>query len=250
MIVAVILADRDSPAIDGKPPYLLPLDNDTLIERIVRVVVRGPFGGVVVASAASIHSDVQEALSGFAIQHLELKQGQKGALQQSLQFAREFRARWEKAMAAAAQRFGGAEKGAKESRGSKDGDAKADWSRHRKSPDVKVRGLARSFERDGVMLFRGERPGVTAELQARIVETFARENARPVVQPLYAGERGYPVLFDLDVARELESLAAGTDINAWLLNQLSRIQDFAVDDSAVVDKIESDADYTRFKSKR
>ena len=119
MIVAVILADRDSPPIDGKPPYLLPLDNDTLIERIVRVVVRGPFGGVVVASAASIHSDVQEALSGFAIQHLELKQGQKGALQQSLQFAREFRARWEKAMAAAAQRFGGAEKGAKESRSSK-----------------------------------------------------------------------------------------------------------------------------------
>jgi len=245
MIVAIVLADRVTPLIDGKPVYFLPLDKETIIERIARVVLRGPFGGVVVASDTSIHSEMKETLSGFAVQHLEVKSSDKnGTVPQELQFAQNFRTRWEKAMSAAAERFS-EEKSKKPARGK---ESSADWSRHRKSPDVKVRGLARSFERDGVMLFRGERPAITPELQARIVEEFARDasqKSRPIVQPLFNGVRGYPILFDLTVAKESEALPPATNFDTWLLNQLPKIQDLVVDEAGALDSIESAADYSR-----
>jgi CTP:molybdopterin cytidylyltransferase MocA len=227
MIVAVILADQIS---SGKPVYFQPLDKGTTIERVAQVVLRGAFGGVVVASAPPIHSEMKQALSGFAVQHLQLDPS-KGTVQQSLEFADAFRQRWEKAMSSAAERFGGE----KSPRAKKGGSKSADWSRHRQSPDVKVRGLARSFERDGVMLFRGERSEITPELQARMIEKFGAAaksgQPRPIMQPVFQGQRGYPILFDLLIEKEIEALPASTDFDEWLLDQLARIQDVPVEGS-------------------
>src|SRR5207253_525852 len=49
MIIAIILADRVLPPIQGISPYLLPLEGETVIERVAATVLRGAFGGTVVA---------------------------------------------------------------------------------------------------------------------------------------------------------------------------------------------------------
>ena len=126
-----------------------------------------------------------------------------GSLHAALKFSEEIRARWEKAMAAAAQRFNAdaddddededddddeeddeapansslTSRPTHSKNGGRKAEPKAEWSRHSANADVKVRGLARSFERDGVILFRGDSPLIRPELQAQLVESFARAGA-------------------------------------------------------------------------
>ena len=263
MIVAIILADFTQPLIRGHVPYLLPMGDETVIERIARVVLRGPFGGTIVASAASFHSEVRSALEGFAVQHValgggggELQSGSAGAAAQALKFAESFRVRWEKAMAAAAERFGAGDDdedddapqtppGARKPRNKK----AADWASHSRSADVKVRGLARSFERDGVILFRGDCPLIAPDLQAQVVEAFARDapikakGRRPFAQAVHNGLRGYPLVIERAAIPELLALPPQTVFDDWLLAQLPRIQDVPVQDGAILQRIGSDEDY-------
>jgi CTP:molybdopterin cytidylyltransferase MocA len=272
MIIAVILADTLQPLIQNQPPFLLPLKDETSVERVARVVLRGPFGGTVVAAHAKYQSDLKEALSGFAVQHVALPAaaipGTVGALLPALKFAEDFRTRWERARAAAAARF-------KEDDSDEDEDDDADeppspkrkkntpkqgaaevrdWSRHSKNADVKVRGLARSFERDGIILFRAERPLIKPELQAQMVEAFARESAdkkdkaRPFAQAVYSGIRAYPVLFDRNVVPQIAKVAAATPFDDWLLDQLSRVQDVSVQDAGALESLNSEADYERIRT--
>lgn len=270
MIVAIILADRTTNPSQGMAPYFLPppdATNDsgeeTLLERVAATVLRGPFGGVIVAAAKEHSAAAKEVLNGFAVQHLQVAgSGAHSAVAEALAFAAAFRARWEKAMAAAGQRFSSADEDDEEDEDDNDDDgedavspkAKAKnkppaskaakkeegWTRHSQSPDVKIRGLARSFDRDGVILFRAERPVFRPELQARVVEAFGREgteravSARPLGQAVYQGQRGYPVILSLDAAREIAALPASTLFDDWLLQQLARIQDISVDDAAAI----------------
>ena len=272
MILALILADKVQPLIDARPPFLLPLHEETALERLVRVVLRGPFGGTIVAADAAFSADVKNALSGFVVQHVALPsaaQGTVGALAPALKFAEEFRARWERAMAAANARFkdesdddgddNDDDTPAKNPKGpprkSQPGHAHApqDWGRHSKNADVKIRGLARSFERDGVMLFRAERPLLRPELQAQLVEAFARESAdkrdqaRPFAQAVHQGVRAYPVLLSRAVIPEITALPPSTLFDDWLLNQLKRIQDVQVEDAGVLESLSSAEDYERIK---
>ena len=277
MIIAVILADKLTPLVQNLPPFLLPLNDETSLERVARVVLRGPFGGTVVAAHSKYQAEVRDALSGFAVQHVTLPAaaapGTVGALAPALKFAEDFRARWERARAAAAARFNddddddeeddddGAAREAKtpapapaSQRGKKrTGAAAKDWARHSKNADVKVRGLARSFERDGIMLFRAERPLIKPELQAQMVEAFARESAekkdkaRPFAQAVHAGIRAYPILFDRNVIPEISRVAAGTKFDDWLLGQLARTQDVQVQDAGAVESLDSESDYERLQ---
>ena len=268
MIIALILADKVLPLIDALPPFLLPLGNETALERVARVVLRGPFGGTIIASDAGHSKDVQEALTGFAVRHVALpltaRPGSIGALTPALAFAEDFRTRWERAMAAANARFkdepdddsdedsDAARPNGKKSKPGKP-DAPQDWVRHSKNADVKVRGLARSFERDGVMLFRAERPLIRPELQAQLVEAFARESsdkrdqARPFAQAVHHGIRAYPVLFDRAIIPELSALPPDTDFDDWLLHQLKRTQDVPVQDAGTLESLSSEAEYERIQ---
>ena len=267
MIVAIILADRLEPLIHGQAPYFLPVsgdgdiedeeDGETVLERLTRTVLRGPFGGTIVAAAPEHEARIKELLSGFAVQHLKLSPA-RAHVSEALMFAEAFRARWQKAMAAAAQRFPVIEesddeeeeaeaspKGKKAVRRpqAKGKPAPQEWSKHHKSADVKIRGLARSFERDGVILFRGEQPISRPDLQAQVVEAFGREGAekagaaRPMAQAVYQSVRGYPVLLSVDAAKEAAALPRATDFDDWLLQQLKRVQDVSVDDPAAIQRI-------------
>jgi len=249
MIVAIILCDRTPAIRDDKSVYLLPLDGETVIERVTRTVLRGPFGGTVVVSAPALSAQIRQLLAGFAVQHVEAARTEDGphaALREALACAESFRRRWEKAAAAASARFSGADESARPAR-------QSDWARHRQSADVKIRGLARAFECDGVILFRGDRPGLTPELQAQVVDAFGRQAegpqtpTRPFAQAVHAGRRGYPILMDLAAAREVAALPPATDFDAWLGQRPERVLDVAVSDSAVVAEIASAADFQKFR---
>ena len=150
------------------------------------------------------------------------------------------RQRWQKAMAGAAARFAGA------------GEGTGDLTRHRRSPDVKIRGLAHSFQRDGVMLFRGDCPLTGPELQAQIIEAFGTESgpsAHALVRPVYAGKRGYPMLLDLAVSKELATLPPDTNLETWLQRHAERVREVRVDDPAAVEAIENAQDYARLQQK-
>jgi CTP:molybdopterin cytidylyltransferase MocA len=276
MLLAIILADNTR-TIRGQPPYLLPLGRETVIERAAAGVLRGPFGGVIIASAPQFAPRIREQLQGYAAQHVQLKglgKGPHAALTESIAFAEAFRQRWEKARAAAAARFtddgndgddgdddldgeddvapaSPAKKQAPRPRGKPGGD----WSSHRKSADVKIRGLARSFDRDGIMIFRGDCPALSAELQARVVEAFGREGvekgaqARGIAQAVCAGQRGYPVALTLDAAREVAALPPTACFDDWLLENLRRAQDVKTDDPAAVSGARSEAGYQELLSR-
>ncbi len=265
MIVALILCDRTAPVADGQAAYFLPLGEESVIERIAGTVLRGPFGGAIVM-AAPVHAvALQEQLQGFAVQHLEARSagaGPHAALAEALAAAEKFRARWEKAMAAAAARFGGADdvgdEGAPSRRGNapvKDGGKKAPWTRHRKSADVKIRGLARSFERDGVIVFRGERPGIGLELQAHLVDAFGREGeargdaARPFARPVCAGQHGYPLVLSVVGAREVGALPPSTDLEAWLAQRPECMQEIPVDDSGAIESLDDARAYSSIRQR-
>jgi len=216
MIVAVILADTLN------APYLEP-KGDAVIERVASTVLRGPFGGTLVASRPEIAAKIKDALHGFAVQHVDTsaaKTGAHGILIEALNAAAAFRSRWENARAAAAERF---EKQGKS----------GDWAKHKQSADVKIRGLARSFDRDGVLVVPGDAIELKPEHLARMVEAFARDGQAPrphaFAQAIFAGARGWPVVMTLDAAREVSALPAETVLAEWLLTNVERVTDVGLD---------------------
>lgn len=228
MIIALVLINESDAA-----RYFETEDGETTIERVTGTVLRGPFGGTLVAAIPALSAKVKNALQGFAVKHVELPAGFTAhagphlLLMEALKAAEAFRARWEKAMAAAAGRF-------EKTRGTEapTKGAGGEWSKHKQSADVKIRGLARSFERDGVLVLPGDCIEIKKEHLAHMVEAFAREGqtaaAKPFAQALVAGVRGWPVMLSLEGAREVAALPAGTIFSEWLLKNVERVCDIKV----------------------
>ncbi|HYG75323.1 MAG TPA: hypothetical protein VEK08_10005 [Planctomycetota bacterium] len=259
MIVALVILDRLAANLQDKPSYFSELaPGKSVIEQVVSTVVRGPFAGTVVASLVEYFDRAQEHLHGFAIHPLKVanpKAGVHAPIIDGLNFADSFRERWEKARAAASARFTDDEddeddeeapapiSGRKSNGTHRGAKKKADWAKHRDSKDVKLRGLARSFDRNGVILFRGDRPAITVNLQAQIVEAFGREGAdkgpkaRSFAQAVHNGVRGYPVLMSFEAAREVAALPAATKFDDWLLQNIQRVQDVNTDEWGAVAEV-------------
>jgi len=262
MIIAIVLAEPLAP-VDGEQPYFLDAGGASVLERAVSRVLRGPFGGTIVATSSDLEADCREALSGFAVQYA-VTDDPATVAKAGLLEAAAFRKRWEKAMALASQRFG-AKPGKKtdNSRASQyqntrakdddeDGsDERTDWKGLQKNSDVKIRGLARSFDIDGIMLFRGERAGLKLETQALLIDTFTREANNGATQPLARivanGRDAYPVLANLAAAKELENLPLSTRIDTWLASQSEKVLHVNSDDPAVGADLKTAADFTAFE---
>lgn len=228
MIVAIVLADNDE---IGHPSYFETANDETVIERVTATILRGPFGGTLVAAHPSNQEAIREALSGFAVQHIDISSnttGTQSILAAGLKAADAFRTRWEKAMAAATGRFD--KSGEKDLRDSaaKLNDS-AEWSKLKKNPDVKIRGLARSFDRDGILVAPADSLEIKKEHLAQMVEVFAREGQQPhpksFAQGISGGVRGWPVMMTLDGAREIAALPSGTVLTDWLLKNVERVCD-------------------------
>ena len=224
MIVAIAVAEK-SGAESAK--YLASVDDETVIERVTATLLRGPFGGVLLAAQPSLKADIEDALSGFAIQHVPLPSSTDLSAQAifaaALRAAEAFRARWEKAMAAAAGRF---ENDPRESPTQKNA---AEWAKLKQNPDVKIRGLARSFDRDGILAIPADCIDIKKEHLAQMVEAFARDGQQPQPKPfsqaVIGGVRGWPVMMTVDGAREIAALPASTILSDWLLQNVARVND-------------------------
>lgn len=261
MIIAIVLAEPLKP-IDGEQPYFLDAGGASVLERAVSRVLRGPFGGTIVATSSDLEESCREALSGFAVQYA-VTDDPATVAKAGLLEAAAFRKRWEKAMAAAAQRFGAkAGKNAPQSRtrelhndpvkdDDEGGDESTDWKDLQKNADVKIRGLARSFECDGIMLFRGERAGLKLETQALLVDTFTRDSqqggTKSLARIVANGSDAYPILANLSAARELENLPLSVRIDTWLAGQTDKLLRVNSDDPAVNAELKTAADYHAFE---
>jgi hypothetical protein len=251
MIIGIVVVDNSDAQLHAKAPYFAALGKESALEHLVRTVVRGPFGVTIVVASPHNSIEIKKLLGGFAVQFVDAGTDQH-LLSAALKFAADYRQRWEKVMADAKARFAGKddedEEDDKQIRKSGKKEGGKDWANLKSSADVKVRGLARSFDRDGIILFPADRPAITLELQAQMVEAFGREQAdkgakaRPIAQAVHAGERGYPVVMDLSVVKEVEGLPAETKFDDWLLAQLARIQDVPVQDRGATSVLRNNDD--------
>src|SRR5205814_10033602 len=99
MIVAIVLADKSMPD-DGH--YFERRGEAAFIERVASTVLRGPFGGTLVASRPESVAKIKDALHGFALQHVDTSRaaaGAHGILSEGLIAAEASRSRWEHARA-------------------------------------------------------------------------------------------------------------------------------------------------------
>jgi len=257
MITALVILDRLQPRLQNNPPAFCELGGQkSAFETVLSTVLRGPFAVTVVAAIPELFETAREQLQGFSAHPLQAKVSHS-VISEGLHYCDQFRQRWEKAMAQASARFVTGDDDEDEDEDEDDEPnptvkrdnsspaKKADWKKHRESKDVNVRGLARSFDRDGVILFRAERPLVSLNLQSQLVEAFGREGAekshgaRPFAQAVYSGQRGYPLLMSVEAAREVAELPAQTVFDAWLLTNVERVQDVKTDDWGAVAQIDS-----------
>lgn len=196
MIVAIIAAEKIG---TDSEQYFKEAAGESAIERLAATVLRGPFGATLVAAHPAIAERVKKALNGFSLQFVNAPGApDANALTlEALKAAGAFRTRWEKAMAAAGARF------------SKQKPGGSDWSKHKQNADVKVRGLARSFDRDGVMLIPADSSDLTKECIAELVENFAE--GKKLSHP-----PGGPLVLSLEEANEAAALKTPAELGAWL----------------------------------
>ena len=227
MLVAVLLADKSGPAAEcyfaHAPQKKGAAESLSVLEQTASTLLRGPFGGVLLSAHPLLKKRVRETLNGFALQFVDVPvnaQTPQEILAAGLSAAATFRERWERARAAANARFQKPSSEKEKSGG--------DWAKHKQHADVKIRGLASSFDRDGVLLVPADYAEIRAEEIAASVERFARDGqaaqAHPFAQGIKDGVRGWPVLATLDGAQELSKMGAST-IQDWLLKHIDRVLD-------------------------
>lgn len=97
---------------------------------------------------------------------------------------------------------------------------------------------------DALVLCLVDNPFVTSTLVNQIVEAFHR-SGQPMVVPVHGGKSGHPTLFARAVFAEL--LAAPADVGARFVvhTDSRRVHRLAVDDAAVLAKIDTPEDYVR-----
>lgn len=120
-------------------------------------------------------------------------------------------------------------------------------------PDY-TQGLAASFRCGlgalpatvaGAMILLVDQPHITPGLIDRLISTFAATPGVPAVIPRYQGQRGNPVLLAAHLFAELATLEGDIGARAVLARYAATVRWLDVDDPAVVEDIDTPADYER-----
>jgi molybdenum cofactor cytidylyltransferase len=110
-------------------------------------------------------------------------------------------------------------------------------------------GIAALDERaDAVVVLLGDQPFVTAAIVERLVGEW-RDSQAQIVAPIYAGQRGNPVLFARAVFPELLDIQGDQGARSVLAADRSRIQPVAFDDPRPLADIDTLEDYERLRDK-
>ncbi|HEU5102523.1 MAG TPA: nucleotidyltransferase family protein [Roseiflexaceae bacterium] len=102
---------------------------------------------------------------------------------------------------------------------------------------------------EAVVVLLGDQPFVTTAIVERLVAEWLSTKA-PIVAPIYAGQRGNPVLFARAVFPELLDIRGDQGARSVLAADPSRIHPVAFDDPRPLTDIDTLEDYERLRVKR
>jgi molybdenum cofactor cytidylyltransferase len=97
-----------------------------------------------------------------------------------------------------------------------------------------------------MVVLLGDQPFVTAAIVARLVAEW-RASAYPIVAPIYAGQRGNPVLFAREIFPELLAIQGDRGARAVLAANPARIRPVLFDDPRPLADIDTPDDYERLR---
>lgn len=97
---------------------------------------------------------------------------------------------------------------------------------------------------DAVVVLLGDQPFVTAAIVDRLVADW-QASAAPIVAPVYAGQRGNPVLFARAIFPELLVIQGDQGARAVLAADPARVRLVAFDDPRPLADIDTPEDYER-----
>ena len=99
-------------------------------------------------------------------------------------------------------------------------------------------------EVDAVVVLLGDQPFITAAIVERLVAEW-RASGAPIVAPVYAGQRGNPVLFARALFPELLAIQGDQGARAVLAAEPSRVHLVPFDDPRPLADIDTPEDYQR-----
>jgi molybdenum cofactor cytidylyltransferase len=99
---------------------------------------------------------------------------------------------------------------------------------------------------DAVVVLLGDQPFVSAAIVERLVAEW-RASAAPIVAPVYAGQRGNPVLFARAVFPELLAIQGDQGARAVLAADPARVRLVAFDDARPLADIDTLEEYQRLR---
>ena len=100
-----------------------------------------------------------------------------------------------------------------------------------------------------VVVLLGDQPFVAAAIVAQIAAAW-RLGGSPIVAPVYAGQRGNPVLFARSVFPELLAIHGDQGARAVLAADPSRIEPVHFDDSLPLADIDTPEEYEQLRSQK
>ena len=115
----------------------------------------------------------------------------------------------------------------------------------RASVELGVAHLSRGLGPSAMLLSPGDLPGLGRTAVARVIGASARFPDR-IILPRHAGKRCHPLLLPWTMAREIAHLPEGVGVNALLASHPGEVKSVEVDDPAILDDLDTPADYERW----
>lgn len=95
---------------------------------------------------------------------------------------------------------------------------------------------------DACMVFLGDMPGVTPDIVNKLLKVYAQTQGA-VVAPVFADQRGHPILFDRSLWQELLSLPPGSAPRQVISQHADKVEYVQVSNNAVLLDIDTPEDY-------
>jgi molybdenum cofactor cytidylyltransferase len=102
---------------------------------------------------------------------------------------------------------------------------------------------------DAICIVLGDQPGVATATIDTICRAWSKAKP-PIVRPTYRGRHGHPILIAAEYIPEIVSLGPDSSLKDFVTRHAARAIDVSVDDPAVVDDIDTPADYLHVLEQR
>lgn len=116
-----------------------------------------------------------------------------------------------------------------------------------------VRGMLSSVQQgfhalpqdtQAVLVVLGDQPAVSSDIINEIIEAFQR-TGKGIVVPVYKGNRGHPVLFDMKYRHEVERLSPEVGLRGIVYNHPEDVLEVQVETPGILQDIDNAGDYRR-----